>query len=78
MLLEEAVSDRTGRTGDYVARRVHVVAVNADVRDLDARCKITLRRVAPDGAAPPTAGPSAVTSAFRAEDGWGCPATGPA
>ena len=24
------------------------------------------------------AGPSPVTSAFRAEDGWGCPATGPA
>jgi hypothetical protein len=24
------------------------------------------------------AGPIAVTGAFRAEDGWGCPATGPA
>ena len=40
--------------------------------------EISLMRVAPDGAAPPAAQARKPSDAFRAEDGWGCPATGPA
>ena len=35
-------------------------------------------RVAANGAAPPGAEPTAVTSALRASTGWGCSRTGPA
>jgi len=38
----------------------------------------TCSRVAANGAVPPSAGPSVVTSACRVEDGWGCSRTGPA
>jgi hypothetical protein len=65
-----------------------LTARNATVHcPCDERAAFTTERTRPDSLPPAggarrgrparRAGPSAVTSAFRAEDGWGCRATGP-